>query len=113
MTVKALRRLAPLASALSNVGAALGSVIMGILFVLGLWIIARAIWWNRTTWWRGPDSAADPHHFIVSVLNGIELLFLAPLPALVFLSLGQFVESFGESAHDPGADDQLRRVKAL
>jgi len=103
-------------------------VLMICLFLVAFWFITQAVLDARPASWTGsaartptstnassllptadssgpqPDHSA---HIMVRVLHGVELLFLAPLPFLVFLSLARYVQSFLKSDGQASSQDRL------
>jgi hypothetical protein len=122
-----VRILRLIGSGLLSVGSVLACMLMVCLFVVGFLLILKAFWGNRDAWWGiGPASPShssispDSRQITVAVLHGLEFFFLAPLPALVFLSLARFFRSFqtSDNAENSRNDEsrcahQLHRVKAL
>src|SRR5687767_12854161 len=112
---KFVRRLRKLGNGLLSVGGVFACILMVCLFVVGFGLIFIAIWKHRRD-----ILTPDSRHITVGVLHGLEFFFLAPLPALVFLSLSRFFRSFQTSDKDQyspikesNCAHQLHRVKAL
>jgi hypothetical protein len=136
-----IRVLRMLSETLPGVGALVAYVLMVCLFVVAFWFIIQALVYALSPSWVYPieqaaptlhtetgidegDDASDGHVsksalLTINVLHGIELLFIAPLPFLVFLSLSRYVESVvtsdAKSANESlvNCEGQLHRVKTL
>jgi len=121
-----VRRLRQFGNSLLGLGGVFSCVLMGALFVVGFLVIWTSLWSARSAWLGLPLSAdrsgsltTDLPHTIVGVLHGLEFFFLAPLPALVFLSLAGYFKRFQQMSRGPddGGESaslhQLHRVKAL
>ena len=96
---------------------------MVLLFVAAFWFIIAALLGAFSASYHGPTSSMphnDSGRTTVHVLHGVELLFVAPLPFLVFLSLARYVRVFIQSGASHGSghelaacESQLHRVKTL
>lgn len=111
---------------LLSLGSVLSCVLMLALFVIGFWLIVQAVVANgrflidHPVGHSAPSTGNDPRHITVAILHGLEFFFLAPLPALVFVSLARFFRSFGVASGAPTSaidearcSNRLHRVKAL
>lgn len=109
------------------IGSVIACLLMLVLFATGFALIANALWSHRAGFFGATDAAAHAagtsasNLALVEGLHGLEFLFFAPLPYLVFKSLARYFQSFLKSetlAVDADANEmlssvRLHRVKAL
>jgi hypothetical protein len=111
-------RLRRLGKGLLGFGVLLACGLMFCLFAVGYWLIVDAIWTNRSAWLgfaapatAGGSSVGDSRQVTIGVLHGLEVFFLAPLPALVFLSVADYFKYF--HASDKGTNDRGHESASL
>lgn len=137
-----VRTLRWLGATLPAFGGLFAFALMVCLFLVAFWFITQALFNEFPSTWRYPAEQASMSprtnnvggvisassrpqadqsaQITVRVLHGVELLLLAPLPLLVFLSLARYVRSFLQSDGQANCNDtlsgcgtQLHRVKTL
>jgi hypothetical protein len=62
---------------------------------------------------RQASLGDEPHSGVQSVLHGLELLFLAPMPYLTVLTLAQVVHTYRAPSLDPSAASKLAHAKGF